>query len=435
VAWKKSTSIAFITAALATTALGQPAQRVTGPVATYWMSVQTITGMGGMMAGAAGPTGRGGIPNISAMMNGAGQAQHQLTLQLGSSTKPTGEPTAEHNPAAGLGSDPVLPLLTPKTAPPVQGEAGPVMPREMQRPNGKMLIFWGCGEHAPAGQPIVIDFAQIQSNPQAMASAFSKGLTITPMQPPSPSRNATYGEWPNEKTRTPVPPTGSLVGPHAVKGNYNPDINFVLTPAQDFMGALNLTTNAKNPSGSVQLAWNSLPTAQAYFASAFGGNGNTVVMWTSSQQQITGFAAPDYISQGDIGRLVAAQALMSPQTTSCTVPKEVVDASPQGFLQLVAYGQEANFSYPPRPTNPATPWNIQWQTKVRYRSVTSGLLGMDMAEMMGGRGAPAGRGRGAPGAPGTAPPEQAPPPASQPRGQRPNAGDILRGLGLPGVGR
>jgi hypothetical protein len=432
-AWKKTAGVALATTALATVALGQPAQRVTGPVAVYWLSAQTTSGFGGMGAMAGGPGGGGGRPsmaNIQAMMNGGGQAQHQLTLQLGSSTKATGEPGADHTPAGGLGSDPVLPLLTPKTAPPVQGEPGQI-PREMQRPQGKMLIFWGCGEHAPAGQPLVIDFAQISSNPQAMAAAMAKGLTITPMQPPSPSRNATYGEWPNEKTRTPVPPTASLVGPHAVKGNYSPDINFVLTPAQDFLGPLNLTTNAKTPAGAVQLAWGALPTSQAYFASAFGGNNNTVVMWTSSAVQVSAFVAPDYLSPADIQRLVASQALMSPQTTSCLVPKEVVDAAQQGFLQLAAYGDEANFSYPPRPTNPATPWNIQWQVKVRHRSSTGALLGMDMNEMMGGGG------RG--GRPGTAPPQGQPPqqprPQTQPQGQRPSATDILRGLGLPGVGR
>ena len=95
-------------------------------------------------------------------------------------------------------------------------------------------------------------------------------------------------------------------------------------------------------------------------------------MWSSSEVQTAAFAMPDYIGPGDLERLVASHALMSPQTTACTVPKEVVDAAPQALVQLVAYGREANFVYPPRPSNPKVAWNQEWQVKVRYRSATGG---------------------------------------------------------------
>jgi len=58
-----------------------------------------------------------------------------------------------------------------------------------------------------------------------------------------------------------------------------------------------------------------------------------------------------------------------------------VAAAPQAMVQLAAYGGEANFVYPPRPADPKTPWNQQWQVKVRYRSATSAILGMDMSAM------------------------------------------------------
>jgi hypothetical protein len=55
-----------------------------------------------------------------------------------------------------------------------------------------------------------------------------------------------------------------------------------------------------------------------------------------------------------------------------------------GFFQLAAYGGETNLSWPPRPPAPK-PWNIAWEVKVRYRSSTGGMLGMDMSQMGGGR--------------------------------------------------
>jgi hypothetical protein len=232
------------------------------------------------------------------------------------------------------------------------------------------------------------------------------------MQPPSPSRNATYGEWPNERTRTNVPGDGSLAGDHVVRSNYSPEIRFSLTPAQDFLGPLNLTTNAKTPAGAAELGWNSVPNAQAYLATAMGGQQETVVLWTSSQVQASAFALPDYLTPGDISRLVASRALMAPQTTRCVVPKEVGDAAPQAIVQLVAYGPEANFIHPPRPSDPKVAWNREWQVKVRSRSATGGMLGMEMPGMAAEQ--DSGPQRGEP---------QAPPPKQDRRRQ------ILKGLG------
>ena len=441
----------------ATAASAQPAgQKVTGPVAVYWMSAATQGGMGmGGMGGGAGGPGGGGRPSMSqlmGMMNGGGAAQHSLTLQLGSSQKPSAAPTAEHLPPQGLAAGPSLPLLTPEAPPPAargpEQPEKPEIPREYQKPRGRMLIFWGCGEHAKPGQPIVLDFAEMAAGkvPPNMAM-LAKGLDMRRMQPPSASRYATYGEWPNAQSRTTVPPEGSLVGSHTVRGDYSPEIKFSLTQAQDFLGALTLTTNAKTPSGSSQLAWAPVSGAQAYAATVIGASGgaggrgrgggdggdSTVVLWSSSEVQAAAFALPDYISPGDLNRGVENHILMGAQTTSCTVPKEVVDASPQGFLQMVAYGGEANFVYPPRPTDPKIAWNRQWEVKVRYRSATGGLLGMTMPGMGGGgRGGPPPRGGsprgGYPGG-GGGDQAQAPPPQTPAEAAAARRKAILQGIG------
>ena len=403
-------------AATATAATAQTGQKVTGPVAVYWMSAQTQTGFGMPTAGAAG----GGNPMaIMRQMMGGGGASKSLTLQLGSA-QTNAAPAADHLPPQGLQAGAALPLLTPKVTPPGPPREPDQIPREYQKPRGRMLIFWGCGEHAKPGQPVVIDFAQMAAGKLPAGMSAFKGIDYRPMNPPSPSRNKTYGEWPNEKTRTTVPSQGSLIGAHTIRGNYSPEINFTLEEDQDFLGALNLTTNAKAPGGWANLGWNLVGNAQAYLATAIGGgDGETVVMWTSSESQAAAFAMPDYLSQGDINRLVASRALMGPATKTCTVPKEVVDAAPQAMVQLAAYGGEANFVYPPRPTDPKITWNQQWAVKVRYRSSTGGLLGMDMNEMMGVGGGRSGRG-GAAQAPG-----QQPPPGQKPP-KAPSAADILR---------
>ena len=406
------TTLAVVAAAgLAGSAASQPAPA--GPVATYWMSAQTTSGftMGGMGA-------RPSPQQMMGMMSGRGgasQYNHTLILQLGSQRRAPGEPSAEHLPPPDLAAGRSLPLVTPRQA--VERDETPAMPREYQQPRGKMLIYWGCGDHARPGQPLTIDFAQMTQGqlPPGLA-AITRGMGVTPMRPPSPSRSATYGEWPNEQGRTTVPAEGSLAGDHVVRGNYTPEIHFSLTAAQDFLPPLTITTNETTQAGSSMLAWRPLDGADAFLATLMGGGRNdTMVMWTSSEVQSSVFALPDYLSNSDITRLVGARALMSPQTTSCLIPKEVVESVQGGLVQLVAYAKEANFSYPPRPANPKTPWKPEWTVKVRYRSATGAMLGMPDMGGMGGMGAMGGQQRRY-----GQPPQQQPP-------RRP-------GMGIPGLG-
>ncbi len=168
---------AVATTAIATSAIAQ--QKVTGPVAVYWMSAQTQTGFG--------------MPSM-----GSGQTNTA--------------PAAEHLPPRALQVAERLPLLTPKVTPVVREEREDYVPEQYQKPRGRMLVFWGCGERARPGQPYVIDFAKLASGQQNPANLF-RGIDYRPMQPPSVSRNRTYGDWPNKDTRDLVPANGSLVGP------------------------------------------------------------------------------------------------------------------------------------------------------------------------------------------------------------------------------
>jgi hypothetical protein len=304
-----------------------------------------------------------------------------LNLQLGTGRRPAGAPSAEHLPPAGLQAGASLPLVSPQTARPV----GPVRPwdGQMERPRGRMLIYWGCGERARAGQPVVIDFASLTAGQVPAAFANSN---LKPMIPPSPATSATYGEWPNQRSQTRVPAGGSLVGAHVVRGNYTPEIRFALAPGQDFLAPVALTSNDAAASGAVPVAWRPVAGSKAWFLSAMGAAQNgDFVMWSSSETQMAAMAH-DYLSEADIARLLGQRALLPATATSCTVPAEVARAAPQSMLSVIAFGGEANFSHPVRPARAAASWRPEWTVKLRTKSTHMGLLGMDMAEMMGGRG-------------------------------------------------
>ena len=337
----------------------QVAAQAKKPRADYWVTAETATGM----------------------MSG-GRATKTLQLQLGSGGKAPA-PQAEHLPPAGLQAGSSLPLLTPRAGPAMQATPGPMGP--MQQPKGRMLIYWGCGEHVGPGQPVTVDYASMAGG--KAPAIFSQQL-VTPQNPPSSSTHATYGEWPNEQTSTTVPAGGSLVGEHTVRGNYSPQINFTLDEDQDFLAPLTLSGNDPTPSGAVRVAWNAVPGALAYGAMVMGSKPDqTMVMWSSSEAQAMPFALMGHLSESDVSKLLGRKVLMPPSQTQCVVPQEVTQAvSEGGMLMMAAYGREANFSYPPKPSDPklARAWSPEWTTKVRFKSTTSGMLGMQMPDMAGG---------------------------------------------------
>jgi len=353
-------------------------QVVTGPVAVYWMSTSTSTGLN--------LTGGGGRPSMSSlmgMMTGGGNATRTLRLQLGSSQPAVGEASADHLPSDALGVGKDLPLYykRPETQKTVASPTAE-RPHDYEPPKGKVLIFWGCGEHAGPNQPLVIDLSTL-TQPDARMAQMMKLMTpiaLDSARPPSPDAWTSYGEWPNSKSSKSLSGDSSLLGAHTIKGNYSPEIDLSLVQAQDFMDPITLTGNAKDSAGAVTLTWQPINRARGIIATAMGGNrDNTVVMWTSSQIQTSFMGmAPEYLTPNDIDRLLDRKALLPGSSTSCTVPAEVSGAIEGGMFNLTAYGEDSNMSYPPRPTDPKLAWNIQWETKIRYRTATGGILGQPM---------------------------------------------------------
>lgn len=357
------------TAALA--ALPLMAQRgpTTGPVARYDMRAGTVSGMGAM--------GAGGMGSVMGAMFGGGRnkVQKELYLRLGSSTGPTsGNPKADHfmPSVAKLGKS--VALATPRE----EREAVDEIPGE--RPRGRILIYWGCAEHAPKGQPVVIDLARLA---QGQMPPGLWTTTILRDWGPSLRNSRTFGRWPAEDNKY-VKSDSSLLGAHRIAGNYSPEITFTLT--KDFMPALT-TQSAVQASGAALLSWNAIPEATGYHAYLMGGKQGPdgqmgdMVMWSSSTSRQFGGGLTDWLSPDQAARLVREKTLLAPATTSCMIPAEVRrDAPDFKFGTLTAFGPQEDFAYPPRPADPKAAWNLQWTARIRHRSFTSW---MDMPGMPG----------------------------------------------------
>ena len=160
-------------------------QKVIPPKAVYWLSAQTMTGFG--MAGLGG----GNMPSPGDMMRMAMSGQQpgamakSLRLDLGGKLPVSAPPPlARHLIPAGMNMGDLLFLKSPQRA-----AATPSEPEDYEPPKGRVLLFWGCGETARTGQPVVIDFAKMAAG-QVPPGLFA-GERVRIARPPS-----TAG-WPN----------------------------------------------------------------------------------------------------------------------------------------------------------------------------------------------------------------------------------------------
>jgi len=335
-----------------------------------------------------------------------------MNLDLGSSRPAVGEAHASHAIPAGLSMGQSLPLLTPHV------ERAPVRESDdepgFERPKGRMLIYWGCGETVRPGQPVIIDFASL--NPQDAARAF-RGRAIARARGPAPGRSRTYGTWPNQEDARPVPAAGSLQGEHTISGNYTPEIRFAVGERDDFMQAVAFGPVRKTSGGAFAVKWNKVPTATGYFATAMGQgeNKNDIVTWSSSEIQEMGQVLMDYIPPAEVERLIREKVVMPPQTTECTVPAGVFKSEASMF-NFIAYGDELNLVHPPRPTDPKQVWEQEWTLKLRLKSTAMTML----AEREGGER----RGRSSSPERRSEPAAQAPPQADKP--QEPTPADAVK---------
>ncbi len=379
-------ALALSTASVAAQTKG-PQQVVKPPVAQAWIDVATFAGMGMPVGGAGGsPMGM-----LGGMFGGAGAKNEFLNTRsalpgrwvdvtLYTSRNPNLAEALQAVPA-GTKLAPTLKLVSPEQGkPPPPDDDQRHEPIEYERPKGRMLLYWGCGEAVRPGQPRVLDFATL-SAADAQKFFIARGATQR-------GAHAAVGRphWPSRDDARMVPADASLVGEHGFTGQGVPEgFRFSIPAAQDLMPAIEL--QQRDAGGATVLDWKALPTARGYFIAASGakpgsGSGDIgeIVFWTSSEEPDTGMGLVDYQTNAAVDRWLKERVLLPATATTCTVPKGIFGEG--AMLRMIAYGSEMNVVHPPRPADPKVAWEPQWAAKVRVKSVASAMLGMDMGSMM-----------------------------------------------------
>lgn len=348
------------------------AQKTNGPKAQYAMDVQTMSGagMGGMMGGGLG----------ALLGGGGGKENYILDLRLTSAVPAPVQPEKGDHfflPIAKMGKS--VPLLGDVPGKPSSSDETYERDPAFEKPKGRILMFWGCHEKAPKGQPFVVDFAKM---PTAKMPA-NMPQTMQRYQAEIRARDENAAWWPNGRNGKQPRSGSSLRGEHRIASNFTPEIKFALT--NDYMAALDIKVG---DGAAIQLSWSSLPTATGYVAWAMGGmeragQGGDMVMWTSANNRDFGDGM-GWLSPAEVQRHIAAKNVMPPSQTICTIPAEAkAAAGGMMFGSMNAFGPEENFAFPPKPADPKAVWNIEWTAKARFKSTASFMTGTGSAGMGG----------------------------------------------------
>lgn len=271
-----------------------------------------------------------------------------------------------------------LPLVPPQPG----FKDGDPSPGEMPDIKGRLLIYWGCGEAVRAGQPRVINLA---SNPTQWGPALAGRH--------APERSARVGAqhalYPNEKNTVNPSAESSLQGEHQLRGEGVPEsMRFSLAERQDLMPAIAIQTQGQL-SQSIQVSWQPVARAHAYHLHAMGMSGQDMVLWSSADNGDAGLGLFDYLTESTSAKWVKDKVLLPASATQCAVPQGIFasarpDESGGAMLRMIAYGPESHLSHPARPAKAPASWQPEWSVRVRTKSQTMAMLGMDMAAMGGG---------------------------------------------------
>lgn len=373
--------------ALPSAGAAEVVQKVKPPVSQAYIDLATFNGGAAPAQGVGGLFGSmfGGGAKSTERGNSFGQTQGQSQGRWMDVTLLTRNnanlKAATQGVPAGSKLAPTLNLLAPEaTRQAAEAQADSEGPGRFAMPKGKMYLYWGCGTEVRKGQPLVIDFSRMDATQYAK---FFQNRSAT-MHPPLPAPG--HPGWPNKTDDRMLPQGASMAGEHVFAGDGVVDgFKFNVDAAHDLMPAVEASRS--DDARGVLYKWKPMQEASGWFVQAMGmrdpagaDNGDMeMVYWTSSELPDMGMGLVDYQPDGAIAKWQKEKIILAASATECAAPKEAVSA--MAMSRVIAYGDELNMAYPPRPKDPKIAWEPQWDVKVRRKSVASLMPGMGALAM------------------------------------------------------
>jgi len=372
-------ALATLVAALpAASAPPSPPVQVWIDVATHDMAgMPDLGGLGGLAGRMMGNQGPQTYPEARNIPASTGKL---LDIAMLNGLRPGVE--AEQLVPNGLGVGKSLPLLPSPSAPRKDEASSPAQSGDVEV---TIRQYWGCGATVRPGQPKVMTM-RMKKGAMEMSGSVAPGMFV-PDGDINP--NPSYALWPNRKNAKRVPDRSSMVGQHQITGDGVPaSLKFELGQSADFMPKIALQTRGELAE-SIALSWRPVDRSRAYFINAMGmQDESNLVLWSSSEVAGAGHELLNYLTGSHIDKWLQQKVLLSPAATSCTIPQGIFKSTGAGnpgggmaMLSMIAYGPETNIAWPPKPADAKQPWKPEWSVRVRSKSTSTAMLGMDLSGM------------------------------------------------------
>jgi hypothetical protein len=279
----------------------------------------------------------------------------RLELSIVTPRKPAGTQATQTIPA-GMGMGSSLTLL-----PAPADDTSAWMP---DKPTGRILLYWGCGETVGSGQPQILDAGRMRSEEYTQ---FLRGRAGAER---SAAATSGHAAWSSIQNRQQIPATASLQGKHTVSGEGIPaGLQFTLGPAEDFLPPLDISATGELAQ-SVTLRWTAQTQARAYFFNALGASGEDMVIWSSAESPEPGWDLMGYQSPAQLAQWLGEKTLLPASQTTCAIPSGIFTKSKRPMVQGIAYGQGLNLVNPTTVQNKKAAKTPEWSARVRVISVT-----------------------------------------------------------------
>ncbi|MFQ3548575.1 MAG: hypothetical protein SNJ70_02335 [Armatimonadota bacterium] len=249
-----------------------------------------------------------GMPNLP-MMGDFNKPITTLTMTLTSPKSVDKNSKAECAVPEGLKLGPKVDLTIDLPTKDEQVPDGPVYDDE-QKPEKeeeyKFISYWKCSETVPAGQPKVISSKEINSSikdamknrdvQKKMSSAFDR----------MDRDKYSYAYWPGNDKKN-IKKESTAPGKYVLSTNYTGGTSFALANSQDFLAPFEVISPGKKVDfeQAIKVEWKKIPNALAYQISAFSGEDNEMITWTSSSDpESTAAFMGEPISKAKVDELI-----------------------------------------------------------------------------------------------------------------------------------
>lgn len=284
-----------------------------------------------------------GMPNMPKIpgMSNINAPTRQLTMDLTGPKKVDANSKAQCAVPAGLKLGPKVDLTIDLPRPAKESE--PIKPgkeEQGEKVEFKIKTYWGCSETVPPGQPKVIDSKDMTA---AMKGNMVKSKEFkATMNRMIANADGSHAYWPGQKAK-PIEKEATAPGSYELTTNYCGGTSIVFDKPQDFLAPIDLISPGSkiDLAKAIRVEWKPVPNALAYHLTAFSGDENELITWTSS---LDPNSAPDLVSRAlsktELDTLLKNGVVIPAEKTFCYIPKGIFEATKSPMLMLTAIGAD-----------------------------------------------------------------------------------------------